>query len=104
MEPVRVLNKSDNYDLSNNEPSDQGSCSSQIIGTLGQELTLLCLGNEPVTGAVWMTPDGMRASNNITFAHLSTSNAGVYTCRGTIQEQIVSSVIDLRISSELIDD
>jgi hypothetical protein len=89
------------HDNNNHKPSDQGSCSSQIVGTLGQELTLLCLDNEPVTGAMWITPDGMRASNNITFSHLNTSNAGVYTCRGTIQEQTVSSIIDLRTSSEL---
>ena len=61
------------------------------------------MANEPITSAVWITPDGMRASNNITFTHLSTSNTGVYTCSGTIQEQTVSSIIDLRISSELTD-
>jgi hypothetical protein len=71
---------------------------------LGSELTLLCLGNEAVTGAMWITPDGMRASNNITFSHFNTSNAGIYTCCGAIQERVVSSIVDLRVSSELTDD
>ena len=69
---------------------------------LGHELTLLCLVNEPVTGAVWTTPGGMRSSNNITFTHLSSSDAGVYTCRGMVQNQDISSSVNLRISSELI--
>jgi hypothetical protein len=109
LELVRVLNNHDNninYS-SSDKPSMAGqrSCSIQIVGTLGSELILLCLGNEPVTGAMWITPDGMRASNNITFSYLNTSNAGVYTCCDTIQEQTVSSIyIDLRISSELTDD
>ena len=79
--------------------SGQGLCSSQIIGTLGQKLTLLCLSNEPVIGAVWIN-GGVRYSNNLTVAHLSPSNAGEYVCHGTVQNKTVSAVIDLRISSE----
>ena len=82
-----------------NKQSDQELCSNQIIGTLGHGLTLLCLANEPVTGAVWIN-GGVRYSNNITVSYLSPSNAGKYICRGTVQNQIVSAVIDLRISSE----
>ena len=80
--------------------SGQGSCSSQIVGTLGQELTLLCLGNEPVTGAVWITPRGQRNSNNITFSHLSLSDAGAYTCYGTVRDQEISSFANLKVSSK----
>lgn len=79
-----------------------GSCASQIVGTLGQRLTLLCMTNEPVTNAVWITPQGMRASDNITFTHLGSSDAGVYTCRGTIRDQEISSSANLKISSEFI--
>ena len=82
-----------------NKQSDQESCSSQIVGTLGHELTLLCLANEPVTGAVWIN-GGERYSNNITVAHLSPSNAGKYICHGIVRNQTISSVVDLRISSE----
>ena len=79
----------------------QGSCSSQIVGTLGSKLTLLCLANEPVTNAVWTTPDRMRASDNITFSHLTLSDAGVYTCLGhTVGDQDISSSVSLKISSE----
>jgi hypothetical protein len=85
----------------NDKPSGQGSCLSQIVGTLGQKLTLLCLGNEPITGAVWMTPRGLRNSNNITFARLSSSDTGVYTCRGTVRDQEISSFASLKISSKL---
>ena len=82
--------------------TDQGSCSSQIVGTLGSKLTLLCLANEPVTSAVWTTPDGMRASDNITFSHLTTSDAGVYICLGhTVGDHDnISSSVSLKISSE----
>ena len=78
------------------------SCSSQITGTLGHDLTLLCLASDPVKDAVWIT-GGVRKSNNITFTHLNESDAGEYTCRGTVQDQAISSTINLRISSELTD-
>ena len=80
----------------------QGSCSNQITGTLGHNLTLLCLANDPVKDEVWIT-GGVRNSNNITFTNLNESDAGEYTCRGTVQDQAISSTINLRISSELTD-
>ena len=76
------------------------SCSSQITGTLGHDLTLLCLASDPIKDAVWIT-GGVRNSNNITFTRLNASDAGVYICHGTVEDQAVSSTIKLRISSEL---
>ena len=81
----------------NTHPLGQESCSTQITGTLGHKLTLLCLANEPVKDAVWETG----GVSNITFTHLNASDAGEYTCRGTVQDQMISSSIQLRISSEL---
>ena len=80
--------------------SDQGSCSNQVTGKVGEELTILCLANEPVENAVWMI-GGVEYSSNITFGYLIASEAGVYICRGKVQDQEVSSSINLKISSEL---
>ena len=71
------------------------------MGRVGEDLTLLCLANEPVQRATWIDNKGTVRTGNITIRHLSSSEAGAYTCRGTVGDQVVSSSINLRISSEL---
>ena len=69
-------------------------CSSQVVGRQGEEFTLLCLADEPVENANWVAD----TSKNITFAQLHESNAGTYTCRGTIGDQTVMSSVTLSVS------
>ena len=69
-------------------------CSIQVVGRQGEQFTLLCLADEPVQNAAWTA----YTSNSITFTELHKSNAGIYTCRGTIGDQEVMSSVTLNIS------
>lgn len=81
--------------------TDQQLCTREIVGRTGEQLTLLCLADEPVENAVWIK-GGVTTTNNITFGHLSTSDSGVYECRGAVGQQTVHSSISLRVSCKFI--
>ena len=72
--------------------------SSQLVGRVGEQVTLLCMGDTRVQSAAWTG----NTSSNITFTHLHSTNAGVYTCRGTtVNSKVVSHSVNLTVSGEL---
>ena len=73
--------------------------SSQFVARAGEQLTILCLADEQIQHAAWTGGN----TNNITFTHLSSINAGVYTCSvTTINNGIVSHSVNLVVSGEFV--
>lgn len=73
--------------------------SSQLVGRVGEQVTLLCLADEQIQNVSWTR--GTRVTPNITFPHLHPTNAGVYMCSGaTEQNGLVSHSVNLVISRE----
>ena len=73
--------------------------SSQFVGRAGEQLTLLCLADKQIQHVAWTGGN----TNNITFTHLSSTNAGVYTCSGTtINNGMVTHSVDLTVSGKFV--
>ena len=76
------------------EPHD----TSQLVGRVGETLTLLCLAAEgQVQSASWVGSAG----NNITFTRLKPTDSGVYMCSGNstaARGGVVSHSVNLTIS------
>lgn len=96
---VHGVYDTDPFELSSIWTVGQNLCSSQVVGRIGEQVTLLCLANELVQNASWAED----TTNNITFRHLNTSDAGLYTCSGTtVRNEVVSSSINLLVSGKLV--
>ena len=76
---------------------DSGAHTSQLIGRVGEQVTLLCLSDEQVQSASWRGT----ATTNLTFTGLTSANAGVYTCGGTtMNNREVSHSVNITVSRE----
>ena len=73
--------------------------SSQLVGRVGEQVTLLCLADEQIENVSW----NRGTTSNITITHLHPSDAGMYMCRGvTEQNGVVSHSVNLEVSREFL--
>ena len=71
---------------------------SQLVGRLGEHVTILCLADEQIQNVEWTGG----TANNITFTQLNATDAGVYTCNGTTMSNgVVSHSVNITVSGEL---